>query len=96
MSSPQLSVGASGVVHGPVGLAVRFEVLAVDAVDRIWSWRVRLGPIRATMAHEVLARPGGGSVATLQIDGPPGLAPAYAPAAQLALSRLVRAPDAGH
>ncbi len=82
--------GSRGTVHGLFGLTVAFEVTAVDEPARRWSWRVRapLG-IRLTLAHAVLAAPGG-SRTTLELRGPAPVVLAYAPVASVALHRLVR------
>ena len=48
-SDDVLAVGTTGTVHGPPGLAVDFEVTAVDPVLRSWSWRVGRGPAAVTM-----------------------------------------------
>ncbi|MBA8792752.1 hypothetical protein FHX74_000346 [Friedmanniella endophytica] len=84
----RLRPGLTGLVHGPAGLRVPFEVLSFDAVARTWRWRVRFGPTSVVMAHEVLPRPGGGTVATLALEGAPWWS-AYLPAARVALGRLV-------
>jgi uncharacterized protein YndB with AHSA1/START domain len=95
----RLRAGLEGVVHGPVGIAVRFRVTAVDEDALTWSWRVRPAPggriplpVALDLDHAVLARDDG-SETTLTISGRPPAAPlvvAYAPLARLALGRLVR------
>ena len=82
--------GSRGTVHGLFGLSVAFEVTAVDEAAHRWTWRVRapLG-IGMTLAHAVLAAPGG-SRTTLDLRGPAPVVLAYAPLAWVALSRLVR------
>lgn len=87
-SGEVLEPGLTGVVHGPLGLPVSFVVTAVDSVTRAWTWSVRSGPIAAELAHEVLARPTGGSVATLVLTAPAPVVLAYAPLTYWALSRL--------
>ncbi len=85
----RLRTGATGTVRGPGGLPVRFAVEACDHAARRWRWLVRAGPLELVLDHEVLARPGGGSVATLSLEGPWPVLLAYLPMAQLALQRLV-------
>ena len=86
----RISAGASGRVHGPCGVAVDFEIVAVDEPARAWTWRVA-GPlgVRMSLGHAVSAD-AGGSRATLAIDGSSPFVLGYAPIAQLALNRLVR------
>ena len=40
--SPTITPGGRGIVHGPCGVGVRFEIVAVDHDKRCWSWRVRV------------------------------------------------------
>ena len=80
----------TGVVHGPLGVRVPFEVLSVDEGRRRWSWRVRAALVTLELVHEVLERPDGGADTTLEVTGPAPVVLAYAPLAQLALRRLVR------
>ncbi len=95
----RLSAGLEGLVHGPVGIAARFVVTAVDEDARTWSWRVRPAlstlvtvPIAFELDHDVRARPGGSqtslTIATSLLAAP--LVAGYAPVARLALQRLVR------
>jgi hypothetical protein len=88
-SAARLQPGLTGVVHGPVGIRVSFQVDQVDEPTRTWSWRVRSGPVRMSLRHAVLSRAEGGSVATLTVDGPPWAALVYPELARVALSRLV-------
>lgn len=95
----RLRAGLEGVVHGPVGIAVRFRVTAVDEGALTWSWRVRPAPggriplpVALDLDHAVLALDDG-SETTLTITGALHAAPlvlGYAPLARLALGRLVR------
>ena len=86
----RITSGLSGLVVGPLGIRVPFEVLAVDAEAMVWSWHVRLGPVDATLDHVV--RPAAGGCATeLVIDAPAFAVIGYRPVAVLALRRLVRA-----
>ncbi len=96
----RLAPGLTGTVLGPVGVRVRFRVDEVDAAARRWSWTVRpAGPLRALtldrvrlrLVHGVVARPGGGSITTLDVHGPLPVVASYAPLALVALRRLVRA-----
>ncbi len=101
----RLAPGVTGTVLGPPGVRVRFRVDDVEVgggrADRLaWSWTVRpAGPLRVLTAdrvrlqltHTVRARPGGGSITTLDVSGPRAVVASYAPLALLALRRLVRA-----
>ncbi|WP_369054132.1 SRPBCC family protein [Kineococcus terrestris] len=89
-SAGRIAAGVTGTVHGPLGLRVRFAVLAVDEDARTWTWRVTAGPVRAELEHGVVAVPGGTST-WLLLRAPAVLALAYSPAALLALRRLVGA-----
>ncbi len=60
----------TGVVHGPPGVRVGFVVDAVDDDAHAWRWRVRLGPLHLVLEHAVVGTPGGGSTATLVVEGP--------------------------
>jgi uncharacterized protein YndB with AHSA1/START domain len=95
----RVAPGLRGVVHGPLGVGAAFRVLAVDEAARTWRWLVRprvgvLIPIELELAHSVLPRLAGGSLATVTITAASWAATAfaagYAPIAQLALTRLVR------
>lgn len=92
-TSPRLAAGVTGQVHGPLGVRIPFEVLAVDEAARSWSWRVTVGPVRpvtAVLHHAVLPGPDlHGSVATLIVDGPAPIALLYPDLARVALHRLV-------
>ena len=81
--------GTRGVVHGPAGLRVPFEVTEVDEERRRWTWRVRLGPLDLAMTHGVGTRRDGRCCVWVGITGPLPLVAAYAPVARLALRRLV-------
>ena len=86
----ELRVGLSGIVHGPLRVRAVFEVDAVDAVARTWHWSVRSGPLHLDLGHEVIARPGGGTVATLGLQGAAPVVLGYLGPAALALRQLVR------
>lgn len=88
-SAERLAPGVTGVVHGPLGLRVSFEVETVDQLLRTWSWRVRSGPIGMKLRHEVLATADGGSATTLTVEGPAPVVLLYPEVARLALVRLV-------
>lgn len=88
-----LGPGGTGVVHGPCGVAVTFDILDVDTEKRCWSWRVRLPGSTLQLAHEVGPADGAGTTATrtvLHITGPAPIVLGYAPIARFALGRLVR------
>ncbi|MEU6478029.1 SRPBCC family protein [Streptomyces sp. NPDC047017] len=84
-----LAPGLGGAVESVAGLRAAFRVGAVDQDRRYWTWRVRLGPLRVTLRHDVRAHPRG-SRAGLTLRGPLPVLVAYAPLARLALRRLVR------
>lgn len=88
-SGSLLAAGLTGIVRGPVGLRVVFVVDEVNEPARSWRWTVRNGPVTLRLGHEVLARPGGGTVATLDLDGPAPVVLAYTAPARFALRRLV-------
>ena len=76
--------GMRGVVHGPVWSNARFEVTSVDRPTGRWTWRVRSGPVRLTIDHEVTD-----GMTAVEIDGSAPFVLAYAPVARVALERLV-------
>ncbi|GAA0581028.1 hypothetical protein GCM10010172_77450 [Paractinoplanes ferrugineus] len=85
-----LAASTSGIVHGPAGLRVEFEVLDVveQAAVRSWSWSVSAAGLRMHLRHTVEAA-GTGTKTGLTVSG---FAPAvlgYLPIARLALHRLV-------
>jgi|ABSQ01.1.fsa_nt_gi hypothetical protein len=82
-----LEEGMHGVVEGPFAVAARFEVTKVDQAAGRWTWKVRIGPGRLTIDHEV-----SDGVTSIEIDGAAPLVLAYAPLARLALNRLVKTP----
>lgn len=82
--------GMTGVVHGPVGILVSFEVLTVDEAQRRWSWRVHAGPVTLDLDHAVLDGAAGGCETRLDATGPALIVVAYLPVATLALRNLVR------
>jgi hypothetical protein len=85
----RLSPGLNGLVVGPLGVRVPFEVLAVDPEAMEWSWHVRLGPVHARLDHVVRHAPGGCTTEVV-IDAPAFAVVGYRPLAALALRRLVR------
>ncbi|MEO7236390.1 MAG: SRPBCC family protein, partial [Lapillicoccus sp.] len=80
----------TGMVHGPLGVRVPFEVLAADERRREWTWRVRAAFVTLELVHAVRDRADGGADTILEVTGPAAVVLAYAPVAQLALGRLVR------
>jgi hypothetical protein len=88
-----LSVGVTGRVHGPAGVAVDFRITDLDAGLRTWSWSVGRGPAAVRMDHHVLPAPGGGSRALLRVHPPAAaLVQPYRVPAGMALRRLVATP----
>ena len=87
----RLRPGMAGQVWTFAPVPVSFEVTAVDAKRRRWSWQVALGPVRMSFEHGVDVRHPG-SATWLTMRGPLPLLMMYAPLAKLALSRLVRTP----
>lgn len=85
----RITPGLRGVVIGPVGVQVPFEVLAVDEAAMTWTWRVRAAFAELTLEHSVTPD-GDGCRTDLTIIGPAPLVVGYAPAARFALTRLVR------
>jgi hypothetical protein len=85
----RIAPGLRGVVIGPVGLQVPFEVLTVDEPAMQWSWRVRAALTELTLEHSV-APDATGCRTDLTIIGPAPLVVGYAPLARFALTRLVR------
>lgn len=87
--SRTLVPGLSGTVESVAGIRAAFVVDHVDPDRRAWTWRVRCGPARLLLRHEVRATPDGSST-RLTMRGPLPVLVAYAPLARLALRRLVR------
>ncbi|GAA2158676.1 polyketide cyclase/dehydrase/lipid transport protein [Humibacillus xanthopallidus] len=85
----RITPGLRGVVIGPVGVQVPFEVLEVDEAAMTWTWRVRAVLAELTLEHSVTPE-GGGCRTDLTIIGPVPLVVGYAPVARFALTRLVR------
>ena len=76
-------------MHGPCGVGVAFEILAVDHDKRCWTWRVTVAGVTLVLGHDVFAQRSG-SRTTLDIAGPAPVVIGYAPIARIALGRLVR------
>lgn len=85
-----LSPQTVGVVHGPVGLRVAFQVMAVDATPpvRSWSWSVSAAGVRLVLWHTVEAV-AAGTRTGLTVQGFAPVVLGYLPIARLALHRLV-------
>jgi hypothetical protein len=87
----RIAQGVTGRVRGPAGISLPFVVDEVDDASRQWRWTVHVGPARLTLVHWVSPGAGGGTTTGLKVRGPLPLAAGYAPAALVALRRLVRA-----
>ncbi|KAA0942597.1 SRPBCC family protein [Streptomyces apricus] len=94
-----IAPGVRGRVESVLRIGVAFVIEDVDPERRSWSWRVRLGPVRVWLKHDVLpwttgtrtgVRTGAGTETRLVMRGPLPVLVAYAPLARLALRRLVR------
>lgn len=90
----RVEVGTRGVVRGPAGVTVAFEVTEVDPTRRRWTWRVHAGLVPLLLGHGVDPT-ANGSRAWVRITGALPVVLAYAPLARLALGRLVAARPAG-
>lgn len=88
-AAPRIAPGATGTVHGPLGVRVAFVITAVDEAARTWAWDVRLGPLRLHLVHGVEDDPGG-CATRLTVRGPAPVLAAYLPVAWIALRNLVR------
>ncbi|MFC8228485.1 SRPBCC family protein [Streptomyces sp. NPDC057287] len=85
----RIAAGTRGEVVSLFGVTAAFVVESVDDERWRWAWRVRLGPVRLRLCHEVRRLPGG-SATVLRIEGPAAALAAYAGPARWALGRLVR------
>ncbi|MGX6604778.1 SRPBCC family protein [Micromonosporaceae bacterium Da 78-11] len=85
-----LAAGTAGVVHGPAGLPVQFQVLDVDGSGpvRAWTWAASAAGVRLVLRHTVEAT-ADGTRTGLTVDGFAPAVLAYLPAARWALHRLV-------
>jgi hypothetical protein len=89
LSTPRLTVGATGKLHAPMGVSIPFTVDRVDEAARRWSWTVRVGLLRIRLEQWVTDGPDGGATAGMRVNGPGPLVGAYAGQAQASLERLV-------
>jgi len=48
-----IAAGGTGMLHGPCGVSVRFEIDEVDHDVRRWSWRVKVAGIAMSLGHSV-------------------------------------------
>jgi hypothetical protein len=48
-----IAAGGTGVVHGPCGVPVRFEIDEVDHEVRRWCWRIKVAGIAMSLGHSV-------------------------------------------
>jgi Polyketide cyclase / dehydrase and lipid transport len=85
----RIAAGVRGMVVGPLGVRVPFEIDDVDEPGRHWTWHVPLGPVIIRLVHWVEPA-GAGSRTGLEMHGPLPLLLGYAPLARFALGRLVR------
>jgi hypothetical protein len=83
-----VEAGRAGVVRGPLGLRVTFTVTSVEASAHRWTWQVRTGLLTLAMQHGVDGEDGAAR-AWVRITGPLPVVLGYAPAARVALARLV-------
>ena len=90
MSAPRLVAGATGRIHGPLGVSFPFVVDSVDEQARRWSWTVRLGLVKVRLEHWVDEAPGGGTTTGMRAQGPGPVIAVYVAPAKEALDRLVR------
>ena len=88
---PRLAAGVEGRVRAPGGVTLPFVVESVDEAARRRACTVGAGPARLDSLHWVSDGADGGSTPALPIPGPLPVVVGYAPLAQLAISRLVRA-----
>ncbi|MFG2588024.1 SRPBCC family protein [Streptomyces sp. NPDC048438] len=89
VNDERIRPGTRGEIVSLFGVTAAFVVESVDEERWRWAWRVRLGPVRLRLRHEVQHRPGG-SATTLRIEGPAVALAAYAGPARWALGRLLR------
>ncbi|MEU3862710.1 SRPBCC family protein [Streptomyces sp. NPDC028722] len=54
-----IAPGLSGTVESVAGIRVVFVVDDVDPRRRVWTWRVRCGPVRVLLRHDVRKHPKG-------------------------------------
>lgn len=85
----RLRPGLTGVVHGPLGVAVPFRIDAVDAAGHTWAWTVTVLGARVRMRHD-LSAPESETLAGLTVDGPAPIVATYPLVARIALRRLLR------
>lgn len=92
-STARLEAGTTGTVHGPLGVRVSFEVLAVDEPAKVWKWRAWIGAPSAGLTLEHGVEPArSGSRTWLTVEGLAVFVIPYSPVALFALGRLVAAP----
>lgn len=90
LAGERIVPGLRGRVRGAFPPAARFVITAVDELERTWSWRVGVGPVRLELDHGVDACLDGGTAAWVRISGPAPVIRMYAPMARAALRHLVR------
>ena len=89
----RLRPGLAGQVWSVVPAPLSFDVTAVDAKRRRWSWQAGFGPVRVRCDHGVDERAAGCGT-WLTMHGPLPVLLIYVPFARIALHRLVRTPAA--
>jgi hypothetical protein len=88
----RVATATTGRVYGPLWVTFDFDIVDVDETNWTWTWTAwwRTRSIGMTLTHSVASRPDG-SRTWLEIVGSPLLVVPYAPAAKIALMRLVAA-----
>ncbi|MEV5427982.1 SRPBCC family protein [Streptomyces sp. NPDC052701] len=84
----RIAPGTRGTIRSFFGVTAAFLVESVDEERRSWTWRVRWGPLRMRLTHDVLPH-GDGTETRLRMQGPALALAAYAPLARVALHRLL-------
>ena len=85
-----LAAGTAGVVRGPAGVPVHFQIIGVDPAGpvRTWSWTASAAGVKLTLLHTVEATATGTRTGLTVVGFAPVVA-GYLPLARWALHRLV-------